>query len=180
MRSRLRSAECLIACGILLPNTPESWLIGVSSTVRVCAISAIEITKYFSNGLQTRLQSMFHIITSSMLGLSVAEAAVFDWWSQTQLPRKRVQGSFYFLVSRQQVTVTSIHLTAPCRGRLDTEPLEGFKRQERSVSTANTLSFFDMSPQYANVHQSGRMFGHPCSSCILRSLHSTLTRCCSI
>jgi hypothetical protein len=153
----------------------------VSSTVRVpCAISAIETTKYIYIGLQTRLQLMFDIITSFKLGLSVAEAAVFDWWSQTQLPRKRVQGSFYFLVSRQQVTVTSIHLTAPCRGRLDTEPLEGFKRQERSVNTANTLSFFDMSPQYANVHQSGRMFGHPCSSCILRSLHSTLTRCCSI
>jgi hypothetical protein len=90
------------ACDILVPNTPESWLIGVSSTVRVpCAISAIEITKCIYSGLQTRLQSMFDIITRSMLGLSVAATDVIDWWSQTQLPRRRVQGSFYFLVSKQ-------------------------------------------------------------------------------
>jgi hypothetical protein len=94
MRSRLKPAEFPIACGILLPNTPESWLIGVSSAVRVpCAMSAIEITKCVYSGLQIRLQSMFDIITRSMFGLSVAAAAVVDWWSQTQLPRKRVQGS---------------------------------------------------------------------------------------
>jgi hypothetical protein len=43
MRSRLGPAECPIACGILLPDIPESWLIGVSFTVRVrYAIAAVE------------------------------------------------------------------------------------------------------------------------------------------
>ena len=84
MRFRLRPAELPMVCGILLSNTPESWLIGVSSMVRVfCAISSIEITICIYGGSQTSLQPIFDIITSFMLGQSVAEAPAVDWWSRT-------------------------------------------------------------------------------------------------